>query len=595
MLGLIRHLVRPYRRSLAIVLTAMVVETLMSLAAPWPLKIVLDNVAGGKHLPRWMSGLLFGLFSGAGDKQIALLAGIGVIAIAASAAVASYFENYISEIVAQGIAHGLRMRTYHHLQRLSLSYYDQHRAGVFLSTLSSDINTIQNFASSGTLGILVDIFAVFGMTAIMFWLNWRFATLAIAVTPFLLWFISSHKRAVKSATKLLRCNESEMVAVEMHGLESHRVVEAFGAEDVEEARLGAVSQATVGAALRTRKIKSALSPSVSVAVAATTAVVLWRGAGLAVAGSMTVGSLTVFLAYLNRFFKPVQDLAKMTNAIAQAGVAVERLQAILQTDETIPERTNARPAIFQHGEISFERVEFRYAGGPPVLSEVSFRILPGQFVGIVGPTGSGKSTIASLIPRFYDPSGGSITIDGVDIRDVQLQGLRQHFAFVLQDTVLFRGTIAENIAYGRPTATAQEIAEAAQLANADEFIAKMPQGYETIVGERGATLSGGQKQRIGIARALIRDSPVLILDEPTAALDSEAEDRVMKGLSRLMQGRTVIMIAHHLSTLQAADNIVVIKNGVVAEQGTHQRLLSLNGVYAGLYNVQLTRAVQAVG
>jgi len=595
MLRLIRNLVRPYRRNLAVVLVAMLVETLMSLAAPWPLKVVLDNVVGGKRLPHWMSGLLFGALSGAGKNQIAIVAGIGVITIAAVGAVASYFENYISATVAQGVADDLRMRTYHHLQRLSLSYYDQHPVGAFLNMLSSDINTIQSFASSGALGILVDIFTVFGMTAIMFWLNWGFAILATAVTPFLLLFVSRHKRALKNATKLLRSNESEMVEVEMQGLESHRAVEAFGAQDAEEARLGAVSQATMTAALRARRIKAALSPGVAVVIAVTTAAVLWRGAGLVVAGAMTAGNLTVFLSYLTRFFKPVQDLAKMTNVTAQAGVAVERLQAVLKTDETIPQRVDARDAIFQNGEISFEHVAFQYAGGPPVLSDVSFRILPGQFVGIVGPTGSGKSTIASLIPRFYDATGGSITIDGVDIRDVQLQGLRQHFAFVLQDTMLFRGTIAENIAYGRPTATAPEIAEAAQLANADEFITKMAGGYQTMVGERGATLSGGQRQRIGIARALIRNSPILLLDEPTAALDSEAEERVMKGLTRLMQGRTVIMIAHHLSTLHAADKIIVIKNGMVAEEGAHQHLLSLNGIYAGLYNGQLSKAVQSVG
>ena len=311
---------------------------------------------------------------------------------------------------------------------------------------------------------------------------------------------------------------------------------------------------------------------------------------------MTAGSLTVFLAYLARFFKPVQDLAKMTNTMAQVAVAAERVQAILETDEVIHERPNARPPNFQRGEIAFEHVAFQYVAGAPVLSDVSFRILPGQFVGIVGPTGSGKSTIASLIPRFYDPTGGMVAIDGVDLRDFQLQGLRQHFGFVLQDTVLFRGTVAENISYGRPAATAREIVEAAQLANAHEFIKRMPQGYQTIVGERGATLSGGQRQRIGIARALIRNSPVLILDEPTAALDSEAEERVMEGLMRLMQGRTVIMIAHRLSTLETADKIIVLKQGVVAEEGNHQTLLALGGVYAGLHKAQsAARSVEAVG
>ena len=583
MLGLIRNLVRPYRGSLAVVLAAMLLETFASLAAPWPLKVVLDNVVAGKHLPYWLNGFI----GGAGKTQIALLAGIGFIVIAAIGALASYIDSYVSETVAQSVAHDLRMRTYHHLQRLSLSYYDKHRVGASLSTLTSDIDTIQNFASSGTLGILVDILAVFGMFVLMFWLNWAFALLAAAVAPFLLWFVSRHKRALKNSTKEMRSNESEMVAVEMFGLESQRVVEAFGAQELEESRLNQVSRATVQSALRTRKIKAFLSPAVAVTVAASTAFVLWRGAGLVVAGAMTAGDLTVFLSYMSRFFKPVQDLAKMTNAVTQVAVAAERVQAILETDEVIPERPNPRPATFPRGEIAFEHVAFEYVAGSPVLTDVSFRVSPGQFVGVVGPTGSGKSTIASLVPRFYDPTGGTITMDGVDIREVQLQGLRQHFGFVLQDTVLFGGSIAENIAYGRPTASPREIVEAAQLANAHEFIKQMPLGYQTMVGERGATLSGGQRQRIGIARAFIRNSPVLILDEPTAALDVEAEGHVMEGLMRLMRGKTVIMIAHRLATLQGADKIIVLKDGVVAEEGSHQALVSLGGIYAGLHKAQV--------
>lgn len=588
MLGLIGNLIRPYRRSLALVFAAMVAETLMSLASPWPLKVVLDNVVGKSRLPHWASAHL-------PDGHLALMAGLAAVAIAAAGALASYFDSYWSESMAQRIAHDLRMRTYHHLQRLSLGYHDKHRVAASLSTLTSDISAIQDFASSGTLSIIVDLLAVFGMFVLMFWLNWSFALLAAAVAPLLLWFVSSHRELLKTATKEVRANESEMVAVEMQGLESQRVVEAFGAQELEEARLDRVSRQSVQSALRARKIKAALSPSVSVAVASATAIVLWRGADLVVAGALSAGGLTVFLSYLARFFKPVQDLAKMTNAMAQVGVAVERVQSILQTDEVIAEKPRARPAIFHRGEIVFDRVVFQYESGAPVLSDVSFRILPGQFVGIVGPTGSGKSTVASLIPRFYDPTDGSIAIDGVDIRDYQLQGLRQNFGFVLQDTVLFRGTVAENIAYGRPDATDREIVAAAELANAHEFIQQMPEGYRTLVGDRGLTLSGGQRQRVGIARAFIRNSPVLILDEPTAALDAEAEEKVMKGLMRLMRDRTVIMIAHRLPTLQAADKIVVLKSGRVAEEGTHQYLMSLNGIFAGLTRAQDSRSMEVAG
>jgi ABC-type multidrug transport system fused ATPase/permease subunit len=297
----------------------------------------------------------------------------------------------------------------------------------------------------------------------------------------------------------------------------------------------------------------------------------------------------VFLSYPSCFFKPVQDLAKMTNSIAQTAVPVERIQAILADGEVIPDRPNAQEPGALRGDISFEQVTFGYVPETPVLRDVSLHIKAGQLVGIVGPTGSGKSTLVSLIPRFYDPTGGRIAIDGTDIRDYKVQGLRSKIGFVLQDTVLFRGTIRENIAHGRPTATFDQIVEAARLANADEFIEQMPLGYNAIVGERGWTLSGGQRQRIGIARAIIRNSPIWILDEPTAALDMESEGRVIEALERLMKGRTVVMIAHRLSTLRDADKIIVLQNGVVVEEGQQDQLLALGGVYARLHQAQAER------
>ncbi|HKC90355.1 MAG TPA: ABC transporter ATP-binding protein, partial [Candidatus Limnocylindria bacterium] len=331
---------------------------------------------------------------------------------------------------------------------------------------------------------------------------------------------------------------------------------------------------------------SLLSPVVVVTVSLCTAFVLWRGAFLVLASAMTAGSLTVFLSYLHKFFKPVQDLAKMTGTIAQAAVGVERVRGILDIDMSIPERPDAREPGRLEGAIEFDRVAFAYDPASPVLKGVSFSIGAGQFVGIVGTTGSGKSTVVSLIPRFYDPTAGRVLIDGVDVRDYKLQGIRDQIGFVLQDTVLFRGTVRENIAYGRPDAAETEILEAARLANAHEFIARMPEGYDTEVGERGLTLSGGQRQRIGIARAIIRNSAILILDEPTAALDSESEKVVIEALERVMKGRTVITIAHRLSTIRDADKIVVLKDGLVAEQGSHDELVALGGEYAGLHRLQ---------
>jgi ABC-type multidrug transport system fused ATPase/permease subunit len=569
----------------------MLVQTAMGLAAPWPLKVVLDNVVGNHKLPNWLSHLLNTFLKGDGKMSIAIAAALAVVAIALLGALASYIANYYTESVGQWIANDLRMRTYHHLQRLSLSYYDQQRTGALLSTITSDVQTIQAFASSSTLGILVDLFTIVGMLFIMFWLNWDFTLIALAVTPFMLLMLSRFKKAVKAATREVRKQQANIVSVVQQDLESMRVVKAFGRQDYEQEELGMVSHAVVDAALKARRVKALLSPLVTVTVSVCTAVVLWRGSALILAGAMTAGSLTVFLAYLTRFFKPVKDLASMTNSIAQAAVGVDRVRAILDADNVIPERPEAlQPAQAVRGAIRFDQVRFAYNPESPVLKGVSFSIEPGELVGVVGATGGGKSTIISLIPRFYDATFGKVEVDGVDVRDYKLQWLRSQIGYVLQETVLFRGTVRDNIAYGREGATHDEIVQAAKLANADEFIARMPHGYDTMIGERGDTLSGGQRQRIGIARALVRDNPILILDEPTAALDTESEKLVIEALERLMKGRTVITIAHRLSTIRDANKIIVLDGGVVAEQGSHQDLLALGGIYAALCGAQFDTA-----
>jgi subfamily B ATP-binding cassette protein MsbA len=586
MLRLVRELIRPYRGSLLVILLAMLVETAMSLATPWPLKIILDNVVGGHKLTPWMHHLIGDFLERGAKMHVALIAAAVYVLIAVISAVASYIDNYYTESVGQWVAHDLRMKTYHHLQRLSLGYYSTHQTGTLLSTITSDVQTIQNFASSSTLNILVDMLTIVSMLALMFWLNWDFTLIALAVTPLLLLFVSRFKKAVKKATHEVRKEQANIVAVVQQGLESIEVVQAFGREEREQEQLKGVSEATVGAALKARSVKSLLSPVVTITVAVCTAIVLWRGAYLILAGAMTIGALTVYLSYLSKFFKPVKDLATTTNAIAQAAVGVDRIRAILETDTVIPEREDALKLEKLDGAIEFDRVAFGYDASTPILRDVSFSIKPGEFVGVVGPTGSGKSTIVSLIPRFYDPQSGVVRVDGRDLRDYRLKHLRDHIGYVLQDTVLFRGTIAQNIAFGRPDATREEIIEAAKLANADEFISRMPQGYDTMVGERGATMSGGQRQRLGIARVMIRNSPLLLMDEPTAALDSESEKQVIDALEQLMKGRTVIMIAHRLATIRDADKILVISGGVVAESGSHDELIARNGIYANLYRTQ---------
>jgi ABC-type multidrug transport system fused ATPase/permease subunit len=583
---LTRELLAPYRGWIVIILLAMLVETAMALAAPWPLKVILDNVLGTHKAPEWLDAIRNSLL-GENKMALAAVAGIATVLIAALGAVASYIDNYYTESVGQWVAHDLRMRVYDHLQHLSLGFYDSHQTGALLSTITDDIKTIQNFASSSTLDMLVDLLTILGMLGVMLWLEFDFALIAVGVSPFLLLFVARLNRAVKRATHEVRRHQSDIVAVVEQGLESIRVVKAFGRQELEESRLKDVSQATVDAALKARRVKSLLSPAVTLVVALCTGFVLWHGTTLVLAGVMTIGSLTVFLAYLAKFFKPVQDLAKMSNTLAQTAVAMERVQTILDTQAMVPESADGREPGTLTGAITFDHVVFGYDPASPVLKGVNFSIAPGQLVGVVGATGGGKSTVVSLIPRFYDPGAGRVLIDSVDLREYKLQGLRSQIGFVLQDTVLFRGTVRDNIAYGRPDASEDEIVAAAKLANADEFITRMPKGYDSLIGERGLTLSGGQRQRIGIARAIIRDAPILILDEPTAALDTESEKLVIDALERLMKGRTVITIAHRLSTIRDAHKILVLKEGVVAEEGTHDELVARGGFYAELYRVQI--------
>ncbi|MUL74962.1 ABC transporter ATP-binding protein [Mycolicibacterium sp. CBMA 226] len=582
---LLRELLLAHRRLIAVILGTTLVSMLMSLALPWPLKVVLDNVVAGDPPPAWIAWLV-PMMGGHEKAHIAAAAGVATVVIALVSGAAFYVASYTTERLGQCIGNDLRVRLYHHLQELSLAYYDTNRVGTILSTLTTDVQTIQSFASTSTLNILTDTLTLVAMAVVMLMLRWDFALIALAITPVLVIFLVRVNKAIKVAVSEVRTRQSDLLATLQEGLQSIEVVQAYSREDYTDQKVQTVSQETVTAWLKTRKVSALLSPVVGVIIAACTGLVLWRGALLVLHGGMTAGALTVFLAYLARFFQPVRTLSQMTNTLAQVSVGFQRVTAVCDADVTIPERPSPiDPPPFK-GAITFEHVAFSYDANTPVLQDISFSVEAGQMVGIVGPTGGGKSTLVSLIPRFRNLSAGRITIDGVDICDYTLHGLRTQIAFVLQNTVLLRGSIRDNIAFGCPDATEEEIIQAAKLANADEFIDRMPARYCTLVGDRGSTLSGGQRQRIGIARALVRNNPILILDEPTAALDAESEHLVVEALERLMAGRTVITIAHRLSTLRDADKIIVIKDGVVAEDGPQDELLRRNGVYAELHRLQ---------
>src|ERR1700752_3154351 len=582
---MVLDLLRPHRGMLTLAFLAVLGEAVTDLLEPWPLKIVFDYVFGTKHLPSWMSGLLgptFGLTK-VGILHFAILS---VIVIAVAGALSAYAEKYLTTSVGQWVMHDLRRVLYHHIQRLSLAYHDHNPTGDLISTVTADIDSIQDFISQALLGILVNVLTLVGMLLVMFYLNWRFTVIALSVTPFLFVVVYTYTRRIKQASRALRKKEGEVVSVVAEVLNSIRVVKAFAREDYEEARLAQQSLENVEIALRARSLKAKLAPVVQVIVAVGTCLVLWYGVNLVLSEQMTSGSLLVFLLYLGKMYKPMRDLSKMTDTMSKAAVGYERIPDVIETEDTVRNLPGARVAPNFKGEIEFDHVSFAYDKGYRTLNDVTLRVEPGQLAALVGPTGAGKTTIASLIGRFYDPTKGVVKIDGHDVRSYKMKSLRRQMSFVLQDTLLFRAPIWQNIAYGRPEASRAEILRAAELANADEFIRKMLQQYDTMVGEKGVTLSGGQRQRIAIARAIIRNAPILVLDEPTSGLDAASEELVFEALTRLMAGRTTIVIAHRLATVRRADVIFVIENGTIGERGTHDALLAEGGLYSQLYEIQ---------
>src|SRR5256885_4961369 len=574
----------PHKLPLFLAFLAVLGTSITDVLEPWPLKIVFDHVFGSKRLPDWLASIV----SSIGTDKFSILnfAVLAVLVIAIFGAISSYFEKYLTTSVGQWVMHDLRRVLYSHIQRLSLSYHDQKRTGDLISRCTTDIDAVQSLISQVLLGMLVNVLTLMGMMLVMLYLNWAFTVIALLVAPALFFVVYHYTHRIKNASRAMRQQEGEVVSVLEEVLSSIRVVKAFAREDYEQKRFERESRESVERALRARNFKAKLPPLVEIIVAAGTCLVLWYGARLVLSGALTSGELLVFLLYLGKMYKPMRELSKMTDTISKADVGWERIREVLENETQVRDLPGAKPAPHFKGDIEFDRVYFSYDSAQPVLEDLSLKIEPGQLVALVGPTGAGKTTIVSLLPRFYEISSGQIRIDYTDIRRFKQKSLREQISFVLQETLLFRATVAENIAYGKPNATHEEIVRAAKLANADEFIERMSDGYDTMIGERGVTLSGGQRQRVTIARAIIRDSPILILDEPSAGLDAESEKLVFDALGNLMEGKTSIVIAHRLATVRRADVIFVIDEGRVVEQGTHEELLRNGGLYSRLYELQ---------
>jgi ATP-binding cassette subfamily B protein len=583
------RLTRPYWKQLTLAFVAVLGETFSDVLEPWPIKIVIDNILQSKKLPGWLAGFVSGAF---GQNKLAILnfAVAAVAGIAVVGAISSYLEKYFTTSVSQWVTHDLRRTLYNHIQRLSLAEYDKTQTGDLISRVTSDINAVQDFINSALLGIIVNVLTLVGMAGVMFYINWRFTLIALSIAPALFAVVYYLTRRIKKASREVRKKESELVSVVQEVLTSVRVVKAFAREDFEVTRFESQSLENVETALEARSIKAKLSPIVDVMVAIGTCLVIGYGARLALNGQISAGVLIVFLLYLGKMYKPMRDLSKSTDTVSKAIVGYERIEEVLEIEAHVRDLPKARKAPRFKGNIEFDHVSFSYDDKTPVLKDVSFEIQTGQVAAIVGPSGVGKTTIISLIPRLYDPQSGTIKIDGVDIRRFKLKSLREQISFVLQETLLFRTSVWENIAYGKPDASPDQIIRAAKEANAHEFIVQLPEGYGTMVGERGVTLSGGQRQRIAIARAIVRNTPILVLDEPTTGLDSSSEQAVIEALERLMKGKTCVVVAHHLSTIRHADIIFVVKEAELTEKGTHDELLAAGGVYAELYRIQASES-----
>ena len=582
----LRSMAPKHRLTLALACLAMLGDALLTVLRPWPLKVVIDRVIPTTpktirvpFIGAWLSDVSL-------DRMSILYGACGAtLLIAAGTGLLTYWYTRTMGQVAQHYVFDLRATLFAHMQRLSLRFHDRQRTGDLITRLTSDAQSIQDAIANSGIILATNAFLLSGMVAIMLWLNWEFALVALSVAPLLYWSISRNTSRIRSASRQARRSTGQLAALAQETLSSIRIVQGLAQEEQLDGRFATQSTVSLRAYLDGVRYQAAIAPLVDILAAAGLCLVMWFGATRVMSGALTTGDVIIFFAYVTNLYSPMRALSKSANSGARTLVGLERIVEVLETRSDVADAPSATAIAVAQGKIEFRDVSFAYPGGPCILDRINLTINPGETLAIVGATGTGKSTLVSLVPRFYDPAQGVILIDGQDLRHCQVRSLRGQISMVLQDSLLFSGTIRENIAFGRSAASEEEIIAAARTANAHGFIEGLEDGYDTVIAEGGTTLSGGQRQRISIARAVLRNSPILILDEPTSGLDAMAERAVIDALGAASKGRTTLIIAHRLATVRFADRIVVMDRGRIAEVGTHQQLLNGNGLYVRLFGL----------